>query len=143
MDFQIINKPYPNDNRTKEVLKDCADFVQKDGLNYLVPKWKEYCKDYVDGYDIDDTIYEFLNDLDTRHLIYKTLKVLDNDERAKIEKELEHYDKLFIEWTVELKTCAWGVNNEKSKGYSREKSWYYYRAPQHLIDLEPDELERK
>lgn len=143
MKFKIINNSYPHDHRTREVLRTCADFVQKDGLNYLIPKWKEYCELYIDGYQIDDNIYDFLNDLDTRHLINKTLEVLNINEREKIEIELDRFDKIFIKWTVELKMCAWGESNEKSKGYNRKENWYYYRAPQHLIDTEPDELRIK
>ena len=108
MNFQINDKPYPHDSRTKEVLMGCADFVRKDGLNYLVPKWKSYTALYLNGYTIDETIYEFLNDPDTRYLIHKIIMVLDKDEREEIKKELELYDSNFVNRTVELKECVWG-----------------------------------
>ena len=109
----------------------------------MIPKWKGYAKLYEDGYDIEDYFCEFLNDMDARHLIDRVLKVLNQREREMIAEEIEPYDKLFIEWTVELKTCVWGEKNEKDKGYNRKDNWYYYRAPENLIAIEPEKFLNK
>jgi hypothetical protein len=125
---------YPHNDKIKQAIKDCADFVVKDGLNYLIPTWKEFAES-VDKND-GSIIYEYLNDLDTRNIIDRILPFVADEERNKIVAELEQYDKNFISKTFATKECLWGQENEIKNGYTRQKNFYYYRAPQYLIDAE-------
>ena len=127
---------YPHNDKIKQVIKDCADFVVNDGLNYLIPTWKKF----TENVDKDDgsIIYEYLNDLDTRNIIDRILPFVTDKERHEIVTEIEQYDKNFISKTFEAKECLWGSENEIKEGYTRQKNFYYYRAPQYLIDIEAD-----
>ncbi|HEY4875448.1 MAG TPA: hypothetical protein VIH86_07750 [Puia sp.] len=129
-------KLYPHNPKIKRALSGCVDFVIKDGLNYLIPEWKRFVKNV----DEDDgsIIYEYLNDVDTRDIINKILPYLADNEKIKIEIELQEYDAIFVSKTFETEECLWGTENEIAKGWTRQENFYYYKAPQHLIDREPE-----
>jgi len=129
---------YPHNDNIKNALKDSSDFVIKNGLNYLIPKWKKFTNKV---HENDGSIIEdYLNDLDTRNIIDKILPLLTEIEKASILQEVNFQDRQFIDRTFELKDCIWGVQNETIHGYTRQKHFYYYRAPQHIIDQYKDIL---
>jgi hypothetical protein len=131
-----FSESYPHNDETKAAVECCSYNVVTYGLNYLIPCWGELAgkADYNDG----SIIYEYLNDLDGRRLIDQILAVLPAQNRAEIFSVVESYDKQFVEKTFEVRDCLWGNEAELKHGYSREKNFYYYRAPQFIINNEPD-----
>lgn len=131
---------YPHTNKIKDVLKDKADFVQRDGLNYLIPNWQNFADKYA---DTEDLIYEWLNDLDTRKIIDKILSTLSDIERSKIEEHLKIIDAAVIEKTFEINECVWGEKVERDNNYNRQKNWYYYRINQLVFDNESGQFTKR
>ena len=112
---------YPHTDKIKAVLKDKADFVQRDGLNYLIPNWQRFASKYA---DTEDLIYDWLNDLDTRRIIGEILSTLSDTDRATIEQDLKIIDAEVIEKTFEINECVWGDKVERDNKYNRQKNWY-------------------
>ena len=116
---------YPHNDRIKAILKDNADVVRKDGLNYLIPAWQRFASEYA---HIESSLDEWLNDLDTRMIVENILNVLPQNERAKVEEVLKHIDDQVREKTFMINECAWGPEVEQREGYTRQRHWYYYRV---------------
>ena len=135
----MTNK-YTHTDKIKSVLRDKADFVQLDGLNYLIPTWKRFADQYT---DTEDLIYEWLNDLDTRKIIDEILDTLPDNERIKIEFDLKPIDKAVFEKTFEINECVWGDRVEKENNYDRSKHWYYYRMNQNVFDNETGQFTKR
>ena len=131
-----MTKLYPHNDSIKTVIKNCADFVVKDGLNYLIPQWEKFTNS-VDEND-GSTSDEYLNDLDIRKIIDTILSLLSEQERDRIISVIDFYDKQFIAKTFEVKDCMWGRENELIHGFTRQNHFYYYRAPQYIIDQNSD-----
>ena len=128
-----MKKKYPHTQDIKSVLKDKADFVQKDGLNRLIPNWQRFADEYADS---ESSIFEWLNDLDTRNIIDDILITLSHEERIIVENDLKAIDEKVREKTFEIKECVWGEKAEKEYKYDRPQNWYYYRMNQLVFDSE-------
>ena len=124
---------YSHTDEIKSILKDKADFVQRDGLNYLIPNWKRFAEEDADSQEL---IYEWLNDLDKRKIIDEILTIIPHSEKIKIELDLKLIDKIVIEKTFEINECVWGNNIEKNNNFDRNKHWYYYRMNQNVFESE-------
>jgi len=124
---------YPHTDEIKTLLKGKADFVQRDGLNYLIPNWQRFADEYA---DTEDLIYEWLNDLDTRKIIDEIIEILPDSEKKQIEFELKPIDEKVIEKTFEINECVWGSAIENENKYDRNKNWYCYRMNQRIFESE-------
>ncbi len=113
--------------------KKKTNFEKDDGLNYLIPLWKEFAEKYV---ETETYIYEWLNDIDARRLIDELLAELSEKERTKVEKVVKKIDKEVIAKTFEIEECVWGEKVENDNQYDRKKNWYYYRVNQKVFDSE-------
>lgn len=131
---------YPHTDKIKAILKDKADFVQRDGLNYLIPNWQRFADKYA---DTEDLIYQWLNDLDTRNIIDEILSTLSDTERTKIEQDLKIIDAEVIKKTFEINECVWGDKVERDNNYDRQKNWYYYRINQNVFDCEAGQFTKR
>ncbi len=139
LEKKITNK-YPHTNKIKTVLREKSDFVLRDGLNYLIPTWKQFADKFS---DTEDLIYEWQNDLDTRKIIDEILDTLSDDEKIKIELDLKPIDKTVIAKTFEINECVWGDKVEKDNNYDRKKQWYYYRMNQNVFDNEIEQFTKR
>lgn len=81
--FSKMTTQYPHTEEIEAVLKGKADFVQREGLNCLIPNWQRFADRYA---DTEDLFYDWLNDLDTRRIIDEILPVLSDTERTKIQQ---------------------------------------------------------
>ncbi|TAL49067.1 hypothetical protein EPN83_02215 [Patescibacteria group bacterium] len=126
--------PYPHTEKIKKRLEGYADFIVKDGLNYLIPRWEKITEDV----EMEDDIYEYTNNLDVRSAIDIVLTELSSEEQKEVEKKLVLPDSLFEEKTIKIKENICGLAHEQKHNLTREKNWYYYRAPKSLIDANPD-----
>ena len=123
---------YPHNEAIKEVVKTCSSAVKENGLNYLIPSYQRN----IETIDNETTIYEYENDMDGRDIIDRILSVLSAEERKSIDIELSELDGLLRLKTIEVKNCIWGEMIEKNRGLTRDKNWWYYRAPKWLIEEE-------
>lgn len=122
-------RKYPHDERVRKVIRKCSERVVKDGLNYLIPNWKQSVASLEKETELD----EYLNDVDGRDIIRQILTVLRPDEIMTVEKDLKPIDDLFREKTTATSQCIWGARNERHRGWNRVEHWYYYRAPMQLL----------
>ena len=101
-----MKRVYPHNNDIKEVLNGCSDRIVNDGLNFLIPRWKNIAKnaDFGDGSIVD----EYLNDMDTRCIIDRVLSLLPEPKRSEIAFEIAQCDEEYISKTFEVKDCLWG-----------------------------------
>lgn len=84
----------------------------------------------------EDSIDEWLNELDGRRIIDEILIILSDSDRIKITEIVKEIDSKFIEQTFEINECAWNEKVEKENEYDRQKNWYYYRITQNVFDNE-------
>jgi hypothetical protein len=131
---------FPYTDEIKAILKNNSDLVKQYGLNYLIPKWKRFTDNYADD---EDLIYEWLNEMDARKIIYEILVLLPNTESAKITEVLKEIDAKFIEKTFEINECVWNDKVEKENKYNRQKNWYYYRVNQNLFENEVGQFTKR
>ena len=124
---------YPHNDKIKAILNDKADFVFREGLNYLIPAWQRFADCYVEN---EELIYEWQNDLDTRNIIDEILPVLAENERIKIEEVLKPIDEKVMAKTFEINECIYSKEIEKKYKYNRHKNWYYYRLNQKIFENE-------
>lgn len=130
---------YPHTKEIKALLEDKSELVYNEGLNHLIPCWERFANEYVDS---EESIYEWLNDLDGRHIIDEILTTLSGSELIKIEAELKSLDELVITKTFEINECVWGAEIEIQHRYDRVKNWYYYRMNEMILDAEKDRYSR-
>ncbi|MGB4849617.1 MAG: hypothetical protein WBP41_16960 [Saprospiraceae bacterium] len=131
---------YPHNDETKSVLSQSADFVQRDGLNYLISKWQRFADEYAEE---EDLIYEWQNDLDTRKIIDEILATLSDSDKINIEAELRIIDSKVIEKTFEINECVWGDKVQTEYNYDRVKNWYYYRMNQKVFESRQGDFTKK
>ena len=131
---------YSHTDEIKAILANKADFVQQNGLNYLIPNWQSFAEYYA---DTEDMIDEWLNDLDTRRIIDEILEVLPENERTKIEQNLKLIDDKVIAKTFEVNECVWGDKVERLYNYNRNKHWYYYRMNQKVFDSQEGDYTKR
>jgi hypothetical protein len=131
---------FPHTEEIKAILKDKADLVRLDGLNYLIPKWKRFTDNYADN---EELIYEWLNEIDARKIIDEILVILSYRERLKIAEVLKTIDTEFIGKTFEINECVWNDIIEKENKYDRQKNWYYYRVNQNLFENEAEQFTKR
>ena len=131
---------YPHSEEIIAILKDKADFVKQNGLNYLIPNWKIFTYNYAGN---EESIDEWLNELDGRKIIDEILNILSDSDKIKITEILKEIDSKFIDQTFEINECAWNEKVEKDNQYNRQKNWYYYRMNQNVFDNEVKQYSKR
>ncbi|MBS1666613.1 MAG: hypothetical protein JST58_04480 [Bacteroidetes bacterium] len=131
---------YPHNDNIRELLKDKSELVRNEGLNYLIPDWQKFADQYSDA---EESLYEWLDDLDTRKIIDEILQILPYHDRIKIDVVLEPIDKKVIDKTFEINECVWGSNIQIQEKFDRQKNWYYFRLNQKIFDSEPGQFSKR
>ena len=103
-------------------------------------RWEIFATEYAAS---EDSIFEWQNDMDGRHLIDGLLESTSDAKKAKIKKELKAADLKVIDQTFEINECIWGEENEKKYGYFRATNWYYYRMNQGVFDTEEGQFTKR
>ena len=135
-----MNREYPHTADIERVLGNCPKMISNRGLNYLIPRWKMIAGNFL--YNDQCTVEEYLAEMTIRFWIGQVLGILGEPERSMIKDEIGLYDDELIARTFELKDCLWGWQIELERGYKRSENFYYYRAPQFVID-QSEEIQKR
>jgi hypothetical protein len=99
-------------------------------LAMLVERWDQIVAELERGYTL--TFDDYLNDVDLRHLIARTLRNVPpaaRDAMAPLRDALYDIDARFVANTEPTEECIWGESNAEDEGWSRDGEWWYYRQP--------------
>lgn len=98
-------------------------------LPMLVERWGQVVAEIERGYTL--TFDDYLNDMDLRHLIMRSIRNVPPGARAQLEPlkdELKAIDLRFVAMT-EPSECIWGQANAEDEGWSADGEWWYFRQP--------------
>ena len=99
-------------------------------LPMLVERWAQVVEEDEHGYAL--TFDDFLNDVDLRHLIARSLRGVPPGQReqlAPLRESLLALDTRFVAATEPTVGCIWGEANAEDEGWSPDGEWWYYRQP--------------
>jgi hypothetical protein len=100
-------------------------------LATLVDRWAEVVAEVERGYTL--TFDDYLNDIDLRHLIARSLRNAPPQHivaMAPLLYKMDTIDAKFREMTEIVDECIWGEANANDERWSADTEWYYYRQPQ-------------
>ena len=103
-----------------------AKHVIEGGLEYLIPRWEKIVSEIKNGYT--QTIYDYLNDMDCRYIIYKVWSLASEQQIEEYRIRLNVTDKEYYNATFPVTDCIWGSKAAKYK-YNLEVHWWYSRIP--------------
>lgn len=103
-----------------------AKHVIEGGLIYLIPRWEKIVSEIKNGYT--QTIYDYLNDMDCRYIIYKVWSLASEQQIEKYGIGLKITDREYFNATCPVTDCIWGSKTAKYK-YNLTVHWWYYRIP--------------
>jgi hypothetical protein len=116
---------------------DLSERVCSGGIEYLVDNWQRIVTGIVDGYT--GLFDEYLNDMDSRRIIYELVPLADEIERGIVAASLPALDGDFFKSTRSTNSCIWGEDVAAKSGYRPDRDWWYYRVPTNLSRVEdPD-----
>ena len=99
-------------------------------LAMLVERWAQVVAEIERGYTL--TFDDYLNDVDLRHLIARSLRNVppgQRDQYAAMRETLHDIDTRFVAHTEPTDDCVWGEANAFDEGWSRDAEWWYFRVP--------------
>jgi hypothetical protein len=99
-------------------------------LPMLVERWGQVVAEIERGYTL--TFDDYLNDMDLRHLIARSIRNVPPGAREQLEPlrdELKAIDVRFVANTEPTDECIWGQANAEDEGWSPDGEWWYYRQP--------------
>lgn len=99
-------------------------------LPMLVERWGQIVDEVERGYAL--TFDDYLNDMDLRNLIARTLRAMppgSRDQMSDLRDQLVAFDTRFGEFTESTEQCIWGDANAAEEGWSRDAEWWYFRQP--------------
>lgn len=105
--------------------------VKSPSLATLVDRWSEVVAELERGYRL--TFDDYLNDIDLRHLIARSLRNAPPDQivaMAPLLFTMDTVDAKFRSMTTVVDECIWGEANARDERWTPDTEWYYYRQPQ-------------
>ncbi len=115
--------------------RGCSDHVIKGGLEGLVKSWEKTVRSVENGYALE--LYDYLNDLDARQLIFEVLPVAGKDQSNAIAARLDRADKTMRDLTRPTPVSLWGREVTEEKGWTPSENWWYFARP---VQAEPELL---
>ena len=125
---------YIHNQKIKDYLQKqkYSSLVIDNGLNRLIPNWRKQVNINFNT----NIIEEYINYLDGRRIIDEILDLLSENERKKIQNELDEIDDLFRQNTFETNQCILRKEIEQEELINRIDHWYYYRITKLIFDTE-------
>ena len=102
-----------------------GEHVVEGGLDYLVASWAKTAADAESGERWCED--EWLNDLDGREILQDLFDHVPESRHAL--DAVEAADSRFAASTTPTDECRWGDDNAARHGWTRERSWWYWRRP--------------
>lgn len=99
-------------------------------LATLIERWAEVVAEVERGYTL--TFDDYLNDIDLRHLIARSLRNAPAPQivaMAPLLYKIDTVDAKFRALTESVTECIWGDANARDEHWSPDSEWYYYRQP--------------
>lgn len=99
-------------------------------LPMLVERWAQVVDEIERGYTL--TFDDYLNDVDLRHLIARSLRNVPpavREQLSPLRDQLTNIDTRFVAHTEPSDGCVWGQANADDEGWSPDGEWWYYRQP--------------
>jgi len=99
-------------------------------LPMLIERWGEIVAEVELGYAL--TFDDYLNDMDLRNLIARTVRGVPpaaRDGQEGIRDTLVALDTRFVSATEAAEGCIWGEANADDEGWSPDGEWWYFRLP--------------
>src|SRR6185436_6924917 len=108
--------------------RGCPAHVVKAGLKGLVMSWEKVVAELVfDGYRFG--LRDFVNDLDRREIVAGALERLAGVVPAAYSDRVLAADQRFEGATQPANRCLLDAAEERARGVSRDRQWWYYRFP--------------
>ena len=104
-----------------------ADHVVRGGLVGLVEGWERTVANVAECNL--DYIYEWLNDMDGRHILHEVLPIASAEQCDLASERTRVADDVFLRETVPAEECLWGWENAEKRGWSPSIHWWYFRTP--------------
>jgi hypothetical protein len=119
----------PRKNPVREWLKarGCPEQVVKGGLAGLVSAWERTAANVVRGYDLG--MDDYLNDMDGREILQSALAVASVFARRRAKPKIQAADLKIQASLGPAGQCLWGEREAKSRGWTPEINWWYFRLP--------------
>jgi hypothetical protein len=124
--------------RTYLISRGCAAHVIRKGLPGLVTQWGGIV-DAVEAGNHDESLDEWLNDMDVRDIIAGALAAADEQDKRAAAAEVEGADVRFRVATVPC-SCVWGDDVADTNSWRPEWQWWYFRRPAQLGEALREDL---
>jgi hypothetical protein len=108
------------------ISRGCAPHVVRRGLSGLLEQWNGIVAAVERG--TDESLDEWLNDMDLRDILAGALAAADSRERRSASIRLDDADERFSAVTV-LCPCVWGDAIAETNSWRPEWQWWYFRRP--------------
>jgi hypothetical protein len=106
--------------------RGCSPTVVRRGLSGLLEKWNSVVAGVERG--TDETLDEWLNDMDLRDILAGALAAADTRERHAASLRLDDSDERFLRVTSAC-PCVWGDEIAETNSWRAEWQWWYFRRP--------------
>jgi len=105
----------------------CPDFVVQGGIARLIERWERVVASVVAGQEQFED--DYLNDMDGRGILEEVLAVAPPIERNLWSDRIAAADQRIRSHLLPTRECIWGKENAQSRGYARERDWWYFHRP--------------
>ena len=108
------------------ISRGCSPLIVRRGLSGLLEQWNRIIAEVERGRD--ESLDEWLNDMDLRDILAGALAVSDARERRAASIRLDDSDARFQSVTTPC-PCIWGSEIAETNSWRSEWQWWYYRRP--------------
>lgn len=112
--------------------------VVEGGINYLMRSWERTAANLAAGRR-PPTFDEYLNDMDTRQILFEVIPLATDEEWENIQKTLDQADAIVLANTEPSERCIWGEGKAQRDGLKSDTHWWYFRTP---VKLSGDWIEK-
>lgn len=92
-------------------------------LDLLLADWALFVHRVAQGYD--DTIYDYINELEVRAILYSISSKLTDEGKSKLQDAIHKADAQYRDATVEVKSAL--------QAEAVPEQWWWYRLPKDLL----------
>jgi hypothetical protein len=109
-------------------------------LDELVERWRKIVDEIADGYALG--LDDYLNDLDLRQILHELERELPQAWNAEARRQLHAIDARCRAHLAPRRSCLWGKELARERGWTARANWWYFSRPLHPGDELARDLER-